>query len=160
MKVSLKIVIFSSLLDNTEHESIKTWYKLTSQHTCIHVFFSLLFLIFSMQAVCHEYDQHFSLNYFNMLLKPKRHSPRCHGFVVHTLILRMHTNVVYFRVMRRLYRRKWNWLWNWWCVNKHSWAPWQWPRDHGLWRLTLTAYLHCRMSKLTVWIKLLSIPTC
>ena len=53
----------------------------------------------------------------------------------------MHTNVqVYFRVMRRLCRREWNWLWNWRCVNQHSWDPWQRTRDHGVWRLTLTAY--------------------
>ena len=71
----------------------------------------------------------------NMLLKPKRHSFRCHGFLVHTLLLRMHTNVVYFRVMRRLCRCEWNWL----CVNLH---PWQWTRDHGVWRLlTLTVYI-------------------
>ena len=38
----------------------------------------------------------------NTLLKPKRHSHHRHGFVVHALLLRMHTNVVYFRVMRRL----------------------------------------------------------
>ena len=38
----------------------------------------------------------------NTLLKPKRHSLHCHGFMVHTLLLRMHTNVVCFRVMRRL----------------------------------------------------------
>ena len=73
----------------------------------------------------------------NTLLKPKRHSLRCHGFMVHALLLRMHTNVVYFRVMRRLCRREWNWPWNWRCVNLH---PWQRTRDHGVWRLTLTAY--------------------
>ena len=50
-------------------------------------------------------------------------------------LMRMHTNIVYFRVMRRLYRRKWNWL----CVNLH---PWQRIRDHGVWRLTLTGYWH------------------
>ena len=69
----------------------------------------------------------------NTLLKPKRHSLRCHGFMVHALPLRMHTNVVYFRVMRKLCRREWNWLWNWRCVNLH---PWQRTRDHGVWRLT------------------------
>ena len=37
----------------------------------------------------------------------------------------MCTNVVYFRVVRRLCRREWNWLWNWRCVNQHSWDPWQ-----------------------------------
>ena len=42
----------------------------------------------------------------NSLLKPKRHSLRCHDFVVHALLLRMHTNVVDFRVMRRLCRRE------------------------------------------------------
>ena len=61
----------------------------------------------------------------NTLLKPKRHSLCCHDFMVHALLLRMHTNVVYFRVMRRLCRHKWNWLWNWRCVNQHSWDPWQ-----------------------------------
>ena len=76
----------------------------------------------------------------NTLLKPKRHSLRCHGFMVHALLLRMHTNVVYFRVMRRLCRCERNWLWNWRCVNQHSWDPWQRTRDHGVWRLTLTAY--------------------
>ena len=59
------------------------------------------------------------------LLKPKCHSLRCHDFMVHALLLRMHTNVVYFKVMRRLCRREWNWLWNWRCVNQHSWDPWQ-----------------------------------
>ena len=73
----------------------------------------------------------------NTLLKPKRHSLRCHGFMVHALLLRMHTNVVYFRVMRRLCRLEWNWLWNWLCVNLH---PWQRTRDHVVWRLTLIAY--------------------
>ena len=48
-------------------------------------------------------------------------------------LMRMRTNIVYFRVMRRLYRRELNWL----CVNLH---PWQRTRDHGVWRLTLTAY--------------------
>ena len=76
----------------------------------------------------------------NTLLKPKRHSLRCHDFMVHALPLRMCTNVVDFRVMRRLCRREWNWLWNWRCVNQHSWDPWQRTRDHGVWRLTLTAY--------------------
>ena len=52
-------------------------------------------------------------------------------------LMRMCTNIVYFRVMRRLYRREWNWLWYWLCVNLH---PWQRSRDHGVWRLTLTAY--------------------
>ena len=52
-------------------------------------------------------------------------------------LMRMRTNIVYFRVMRRLYRREWNWLWNWLCMNLH---PWQRTRDHGVWRLTLTAY--------------------
>ena len=51
--------------------------------------------------------------------------------------MRMCTNVVYFRVMRRLYRREWNWLWNWLCVNQH---PWQRTRGHGEWRHTPTAY--------------------
>ena len=45
-------------------------------------------------------------NSMNTLLKPKRHSLSCHGFMVHALLLRMHTNVVYFRVMQRLCRRE------------------------------------------------------
>ena len=36
-----------------------------------------------------------------MLLKPKHHQLRCHGFVVHTLLLCMNNNVD-FRVMRKL----------------------------------------------------------
>ena len=44
----------------------------------------------------------------NTLLKPKRHSLRCHDFLVHAYLLRMCTNVVDFRVMRRLRRREWN----------------------------------------------------
>ena len=60
-----------------------------------------------------------------MPLKPKCHSLRSHDFMVHALLLRMHTNVVIFRVMRRLCGREWNWLWNWRCVNQHSWDPWQ-----------------------------------
>ena len=74
---------------------------------------------------------------FYTLLKPKRHSLRCHGFMGHALLLHMHTNVVYFRVMRRLCRRKWNWLCLHLCLNLH---PWQQTRDHGVWHLTLTAY--------------------
>ena len=35
---------------------------------------------------------------------------------VHAEPLRMRTDVVYFRVMRRLYRREWNWL----CVNQQT----------------------------------------
>ena len=53
------------------------------------------------------------------MLKPKRHSLRCHGFVVHALLLRMNNNVVDFRVMQRLCHREWNWQ----CVNQHSWDP-------------------------------------
>ena len=73
----------------------------------------------------------------NTLIKPKRHSLRCHALLVHV-------DYAYFRVMRRLYRREWNWL----CVNLH---PWQRTRDHGVWRLTLTAYknnkIHQKFSK-------------
>ena len=29
---------------------------------------------------------------------------------------------------------------NWQCVNQHSWDPWQQTGDHGVRRLTLTAY--------------------
>ena len=60
------------------------------------------------------------------LLKSKRHSLRCHDFLVHAYLLRMCTNVVDFRVMRRLCRREWNWQRNWQSVNQHSWDPWQW----------------------------------
>ena len=49
--------------------------------------------------------------------------------------MRIRTNVVYFRVMRRVYRREWNWL----CVNQH---PWQRTRGHGVWRLT-SIIAHC-----------------
>ena len=70
----------------------------------------------------------------NTLLKPKRHSLRCHGFMVHALLLHMHTNVVDFTVMRRLCRREWNWQWNWQSVNQHSWDPWQ--RTTWSWRVT------------------------
>ena len=62
----------------------------------------------------------------NMLLKSKRHSLRCHDFLVHGYLLRMSTNVVDFRFMRRLCRREWNWQRNWQSVNQHSWDPWQW----------------------------------
>ena len=70
------------------------------------------------------------------LLKPKRHELRCHGFVVHVLLLRMHTNVVDFRVMRRLCHREWNWQ----SVNHIPRIYDNGPRDHGVWHLTLTAY--------------------
>ena len=58
---------------------------------------------------------------------------------VHAEPLRMRTNVVYFRVMRRLYHREWNWL----CVNQH---PWQRTRGHGVWRRTAIAHndLHAK----------------
>ena len=69
------------------------------------------------------------------LLKPKRHSLRCHGFVVYALLLRMHTNVVDFRVMRRLCRREWNWQWNWQSVNQHSWDP----RQRTTWSRRVTS---------------------
>ena len=77
----------------------------------------------------------------NTLLKPKRHSLRCHGFVVHALLLRMHTNVVDFRVMRRLCHREWNWQWNWQSVNHILGICDNGPRDHGVWRPTLIAYI-------------------
>ena len=74
------------------------------------------------------------------LLKPKRHSLRCHDFMVHALPLRMCTNVVDFRVMRRLCRREWNWQWNWRCMNHIHGIYDNGPHDHGVWRLTLTVY--------------------
>ena len=68
-----------------------------------------------------------SPNYYAItLLKSKRHSLRCHDFLVHAYLLRMCTNVVDFRVMRRLCHREWNWQRNWQSVNQHSWDPWQW----------------------------------
>ena len=69
------------------------------------------------------------------LLKPKRHKLRCHGFVVHALLLRMHTNVVDFRVMGRLCRREWNWQWKWQSVNQHSWDP----RQRTTWSRRVTS---------------------
>ena len=57
-----------------------------------------------------------------MLFKSKRHSLRCHDFLVHAYLLLMCTNVVDFRVMRRLCRREWNWQ----SVNQHSGDMWQW----------------------------------
>ena len=77
---------------------------------------------------------------YNTLLKPKRHSLRSHGFVVHALLLRMNNNVVDFRVMRRLCHREWNWQGNWQSVNHIPGICDNGPRDHGVWRLTLTAY--------------------
>ena len=62
----------------------------------------------------------------NMLWKSKRHSLRCHDFLVHAYLLHMCTNVVDFRVMWRLCRHEWNWQRNWQSVNQHSWDPWQW----------------------------------
>ena len=67
----------------------------------------------------------FEITYMYMLLKSKRHSLRCHDFLVHAYLLRM-CNVVDFRVMRRLCHREWNWQRNWQSVNQHSWDPWQW----------------------------------
>ena len=48
--------------------------------------------------------------------------------LVHAEPLRMRTNVVYFWVIRRLYRREWNWLCN--CVN-HIFNR---RRGHGEWQ--------------------------
>ena len=62
------------------------------------------------------------------------------GFVIHALLLRMNSNVVDFRVMRRLCHREWNWQWNWQSVNHIPRIYDNGPRDHGVWRLTLTAY--------------------
>ena len=63
---------------------------------------------------------------------------------VHAEPLHMRTNVVDFRVIRRLYRREWNWL----CVNQH---PWQRTRGHGEWRCTSIAHWHhfCHFRKLS-----------
>ena len=74
----------------------------------------------------------------NTLLKSKRHSLRCHDFLVHAYLLRMCTNVVDFRVMRRLCRREWNWQRNWQSLNQHSWDPWQWTT----WSRPVTSYFN------------------
>ena len=74
------------------------------------------------------------------LLKSKRHWLRCHDFLVHAYLLRMCTNVVDFRVMRRLCCREWKWQRNWQSVNQRSWDPWQWitwPCDHVISVLTV-----------------------
>ena len=42
--------------------------------------------------------------------------------------------------MRRLCRREWNWQANWQSVNHIPGIHDNGPRDHGVWRLTLTAY--------------------
>ena len=60
-------------------------------------------------------------------------------FVVHALLLRMNNNVVDFRVMRTLCHRQWNWQ----SVNHIPGIHDNGPCDHGLWRLTLTAYCAC-----------------
>ena len=52
---------------------------------------------------------------------------------VHAEPLGMRTNVVDFRVIRRLYRREWIWL----CMNQQ---PWQRSRGHGEWRRTSIAH--------------------
>ena len=41
--------------------------------------------------------------------------------------------------MRRLCHREWNWQWNWQSVNHIPGIHDNGPRDHGVWRLTLTA---------------------
>ena len=52
-------------------------------------------------------------------------------FTRDALPLRMHTNVVDFRVMRRLCRREWNWQ----SVNQHSWDP----RQRTTWSRRVTS---------------------
>ena len=84
---------------------------------------------------------------YNTLLKPKRHSLRCHGFVVHALLLRMNYNVVDFRIMRRLCHREWNDQRNWQSVNHIPGIHDNGPRDHGVWRLTLSAYWTSRSQR-------------
>ena len=46
----------------------------------------------------------------------------------------------FFRVMRRLCHCEWNWQWNWQSMNHIPGIYDNGPRDHGMWRLTLTAY--------------------
>ena len=77
-----------------------------------------------------------------MLLTPKRHSLRCHSFVVHAFLRRMHTNVVDFRVMRRLCHREWNWQ----SVNHIPGIYDNGSHDHGMWHLTLTVYITAFMN--------------
>ena len=77
------------------------------------------------------------------LLKPKRHSLRCHDFMVHALLLRMCNNVVEFRVLLcedcAVANEIDYEIDNAW-TNIHGIHD-NGPRDHGVWRLTLTAYL-------------------
>ena len=78
----------------------------------------------------------------NTLLKFKRHSLRCHDFLVHAYLPRMCTNVVDFRVLRRLCAAVANEIDN--EIDK-AWTNIpgihdNGPRDHGVWRLTLKAY--------------------
>ena len=64
-------------------------------------------------------------------------APLSRFWTVHSLLLCMHTNVVDFRVMRRLWHREWNWQ----SVNHipriHG------PRDHGVWRLAFNSVYTC-----------------
>ena len=78
---------------------------------------------------------HLTTKIHNTLLMPRCHSLRCHGFVLHALLLRMHTNVVDFRALRRLCHRDWNWQWNWQSVNQHSWDP----RQQTTWSRRVTS---------------------
>ena len=63
------------------------------------------------------------------MLKPKRHSLRCHGFVVHALLLCMHNNVA--NEIDNEIDKAWT---NIPGIHDNG------PRDHDVWRLTLTAY--------------------
>ena len=79
---------------------------------------SILTSISKMHFFCSLYPKSWRNKAIYTLLEAVRHrSAPLSSMPVHAEPLRMRTNVVYFRVMRRLYRREWNWL----CVNQHPW---------------------------------------
>ena len=67
----------------------------------------------------------------NTLLKSKGYSLRCHGFVVHTFLLRMNNNVVDFRVMRSLMPSRMKFT----KREPHSWDP----RQRTTWSRVVTS---------------------
>ena len=80
---------------------------------------------------------------------------RCHGFVVHTLLLRMNKNVVDFRVMRRLCHRQLNWQAKLTKREPHAWDP----RQRTTWSRLVTSdfnsvfgnYFDSLFSDLLLW---------
>ena len=109
--MALTIAVWSVIYSQCDWQWLAMW-RLKS---CWHVVSTLPSVCLQNQCTLH-----------NTLLKSKRHSLRCHDFLVHAYLLRMCTNVVDFRVMRRLCSREWNRQRNWQSVNQHSWDPWQW----------------------------------